>query len=100
MNIERAIRTVFEKEIGQLETAVPPYRGDLRACANRGKGRKERYGSLVLCMGMVLVTAIFSLKTGMLRSPLVMEWENITALIPERFMALFFEFITEIFFSG
>ena len=94
MNIETVINDMFEEEIGRLKTCVPPYRGDIPVPAHKGKGLKERYGPLVLCMIMVSVISIFSLRTGMLRSPLLIEWRNITALIPENFINLFFESIT------
>jgi hypothetical protein len=95
MNIETIIRNVFEKEIGQLKNRIPPYGRDIGILENKGKSWKERHGFLVLCMIMVSVISIFSLKTGLLRSPLLMELENITTLIPENFATLFFEFITE-----
>jgi hypothetical protein len=95
MNIEGIIRTVFEKEIGQLKIYIPPYRRDMGLPANKGKHGKERYGFLVLCMIMVLVISIFSLRTGLLRSPLLMEWKNIAALMPKIIVPLFLEFLTK-----
>lgn len=96
MNIETTIRNVFEKEIGQLKTCIPPYNSGISVSVNKEKPRKGRYGFLALCMIMVSAISLFSLKTGLLRSPLIAEWKNITTLIPEDFITLFFEFITEI----
>jgi hypothetical protein len=96
MNIETIIRNVFEEEIGQLKTRTPPCDRDISVLTNKGKGRKKQYGFLILSMLMASVISIFSFKTGLLRTPLIVEWENISTLIPENFISLFFEFIFEI----
>jgi hypothetical protein len=93
MKIETMIKDVFKKEVEQFNARIPPYSGNVSVSDNKGKHRKERYGFWVLGMIMILVISIFSLKTGLLRSPLIMEWENLTTLIPENFADVFFEFI-------
>jgi hypothetical protein len=84
MNIEEAVRNVFEREIGRIEAGVPPPVENTNLPAD--KGRKERRGSLVLCLVMASALSVFSLKTGLLRNPLVVEWESLGAVIPENFM--------------
>jgi hypothetical protein len=96
MNIETVIRNAFEKEIERLKPTAPSYNRDITIPTDKEKPGKGRYGFLVLCMIMVSMISIFSLKTGLLRSPLIAEWENITTLIPEDIITLFFEFIAEI----
>jgi hypothetical protein len=86
------IRSVFEKEVRQFETYVPPYNG-FAISEDEGKDKKEGHVFCFLSIITISVLSIFLLNTGMLRSPLVIEWTNIINLIPEDFAVAFFEFI-------
>jgi hypothetical protein len=95
MKINMLIRSAFEKELGQIETCVPPHEG-LAASADAGEDKKERRGFCLLSIITISALFIVFLNTGILRSPLVIEWTNIMNLIPEDFVTVFSEFIDAI----
>jgi hypothetical protein len=89
MKIEAIIKDAFEKDMEQYRGGIPLFSGDVpvlpgvTTVVNGKKRGKERYGSLIVTTIMVLLVSVFSLRTGMFESSLVVPWADIVKLIPE-----------------
>ncbi|GHT98828.1 hypothetical protein FACS1894142_5670 [Spirochaetia bacterium] len=89
MKIDTLMKDVFEAEIEQNRSRIPPVSGDasllLRAAPpQNGLGTRLRTGAaLAACFAFVIFISVLSLKTDVLRSPLVYQGEAIAKLIPE-----------------
>jgi hypothetical protein len=96
MRIETIIKDAFEKDMERYRSALPLFSGDVPVLPGRGKGGKERYGSLIVTTIMVLLVSVFSLRTGMFESSMVVPWADIVKLIPENPGAAFLGFLQAI----
>ncbi|MDR0375810.1 MAG: hypothetical protein LBH85_08835 [Treponema sp.] len=94
MNIEAAIKRAFEKEVEQCQ--APEYR-PVVAPVHREKRRRENYGALALCLFIASALAMVSLKTGVLRSP-VITLADIINVMPENFTQAFGDWLYALHF--
>jgi hypothetical protein len=93
MKIEEIIKNTFEKDIEQYRSGIPLFSEDVYILPGKEKRRKEWYGSLIVTTIMVLLVSMFSLRTGMFKSSLVIPWADIVKLIPENPTEAFLGFL-------
>jgi hypothetical protein len=102
MKIEVIIKDAFEKDMEQYVPGIPLFPGNIpvlpcMATVVAGEKRgKERYGSLIVTIIMVLLVSVFSSRTGMFESSLVIPWADIVKLIPENPAEAFLGFLQAI----
>jgi hypothetical protein len=89
MKIDIVIRNVFEADVEQNRSRIPPVPGDVSPFfeatpAKKGSGTWLRINAaLAACFAFVLVISVLALKTDVLRTPLVHQGDALARLIPE-----------------
>jgi hypothetical protein len=67
----------------QYQSEIPLFSKEVPVLPVLKKRGKERYGSLIVSTIIVVLISMFSLRTGMFESALVIPWTDMVKLIPE-----------------
>jgi hypothetical protein len=82
--------------VEQYQSGIPLLSEDVIVLPSKEKHGKERYGSLIVTIVMVLLVSVFSSRTNIFESSLVIHWADIVKLIPENPTEAFLGFLQAI----
>jgi hypothetical protein len=99
MNIESLIKSAFERDAEQYRSGIPRFSNNIPVSPvfpDVGKRGKERYGSFIASLIIVVLISLFSLQTNMFDSSLVIHWADMAKLLPENPAEAFLHFLQAI----
>lgn len=96
MKFEVLINSVFEREAEQYRAEIPAFHQDIPVLPGVKKYGKERYGSLIISIIIVVLISVFSLRTGIFENSWLFPWTDMIKLFPEYPGEAFFGFLQAI----